>query len=257
MMLQASRQTTLRSSDCSLPLAVDHFDSDGGQHIDSYVVFKNVPPDTMRDFSNQRHLGRIKDQSLTHHLLIINMPSVEHESATREFESLLDDKLDEMRPRLSHEMRACGAADVPGITCCKAPDASCWPRSRPTGRSAKWPSLVLEVGHSEPASKLQNDASWWLRESEGDVRAAVTLNIFRNHQVHLEMWQFGDGAAHHRPLMTQEVTVTKSTSGYSASAPMVIRFEDLFLPPPAGNGERDIVLCREDLEKLVELALED
>jgi hypothetical protein len=75
-----------------------------------------IPPDTMRDFSNQKHLGRVKDQSLTDHLLIINIPSREHESAIRYFDKLLDGKLEEVRPKLPLEMKACGATDVQGTT---------------------------------------------------------------------------------------------------------------------------------------------
>ncbi|KKZ68648.1 hypothetical protein EMCG_05734 [[Emmonsia] crescens] len=254
--LEAEDLEELLQENASFTHTVEHIDSDADHHLDRYVVFKNVASDTMRDFSNQRHLGRIKDQSLTNHLLIINMPSRDHESTIRYFEKLLDGKLEEMRAGLSLEMRACGATDVQGTTRQKAPDASYWPRSLPATRSAKWPSLVLEVGYSESASKLRNDASWWLTESQGDVRVVITLKIFRNHRVHLEMWQFRDGATRPRPIMTQETTVTKSASGYSASDPMVIHFQDLLLRPPAGNGERDIVLDRDDLQGLVELALE-
>ncbi|EDN07801.1 predicted protein [Histoplasma mississippiense (nom. inval.)] len=202
----------------------EHYDSDGKRILDSYVVFKNVARDTMRDFSNQRHLGRIKDQSLTNHLLIINMPSGDHESAIRYFDKVLQRKLDEMRTDFSLEMKACGSKDVHGTTRTKIPDTSFRPRLLPAARSDEWPSLVLEV--------------------------------FRNHRVHLEMWQFRDGAARPRPVLTQEATVTKSASGYSASAPMVIRFQDLLLRPPAGNGECDIVLDRGDLEQMVKLALD-
>ncbi|KAK2742426.1 hypothetical protein FQN55_007864 [Onygenales sp. PD_40] len=240
--------------------AAGYIDSDGGQRLDRYVVFRNVAPNAMRDFSNLRHLGRSKDQSLTCHLLIINMISRDHASAICYFEKLLEGKLDEMRPRLSLELRPCGGADVQGTTRTKCPDTSYRPRSLPHTRSAKWPSLVLEVGYSESASKLRSDASWWLTESRGDVRVVITMEIFRKHRVHLEMWQWqfrDDGAARPHPVMTHEATVTKSGNGYSASDQMVIRFQDLLLRPPTGNGERDIVLGRDDLEGLVELALED
>ncbi|PGG98269.1 hypothetical protein GX51_06917 [Blastomyces parvus] len=247
----------LLQEDSSFTHTVEHIDSDGKQHLDRYVVFKNVAPDTMRDFSNRKHPGRIKDQSLTNHLLIINMPSNDHESAIRYFEMLLHDKLNEMRAKLAVKVKHCGAAGVQGTTRKKFPDASFRPRLLPAARSATWPSLVLEVGYSESAPKLKRDASWWLTESQGDVRAVITLKIFRYHRVHLEMWQLRDGAARPRPVMTQEVTVTKSASGYSATDQMVIRFQDLLLRLPAGNGEHDIVLNRNDLAELVELALED
>ncbi|OAX82287.1 hypothetical protein ACJ72_03368 [Emergomyces africanus] len=254
--LKAEDLEKLLQEDFSLTHTVKHMDGDNEQHLDRYVVLKNVASGTMRDFSNQKHLGRIKDQSLTNHLLILNMPSRDHESAIRYFEKLLEGKLDEMNARLSLKVKACGATEVRGTTRIKAPDASYWPRQLPATRSAKWPSLVLEVGYSESASKLRNDASWWLTESEGDVRVVITLKIFRNNRVHLEMWQFCDGATRPRPVMTQEATVTRSASGYFASAPMVIRFQDLLLRPLASNGERDIVLGRDDLQGLVELALE-
>ncbi|EFR03824.1 hypothetical protein MGYG_06823 [Nannizzia gypsea CBS 118893] len=231
-------------------------DSEGQQHdSDRYTVFKNVAPDTIHSFSNQRHLGRIKD--LASHCLIIIMPSRDHESATRYFDTLIEGKLNEMRARLFFKLRACGSAEVQGTTRKKAPDASYRPRTLPATRSAKWPSLVLEVGYSESATKLRSDASWWLTESQGEVRAVVTLKIFRKHRVHLEVWQFRDGATRPRPVETQEATVTKSARGYSASGTIVIRFQDLFLRPAAGNGERDIVLNHADLEELVELALKD
>jgi hypothetical protein len=254
--LKAEDLEELLQRDSLFTDTVEHGDGEGEQHLDRYVVFRNVPPDTMRDFPNQKHLGRIKDESLTDHLLIINMPSGEHECTVRYFDRFLDRKLDEMRPKLSLEMKPLGATGVQGTTRLKAPDASYRPRSLPAVRSSKWPSLVLEAGYPESASKLQNDASWWLRESGGDVRVAVTLKIFRNNRVHIEMWQSRGGDARLRPLMTQEATVTKTASGYSASASLVIGFEDLLLRAPAGNGERYIVLSREELEGLVEHALD-
>ncbi|KAK2793641.1 hypothetical protein FQN50_009993 [Emmonsiellopsis sp. PD_5] len=243
----------------------EYIDSDGGQHLDRYVVFRNVSPDAMRDFSNLRHLGRIKDISLTYHLIILNMISRDHASAICYFEKLLGGKLDEMIPRLSLELQPCGGADVQGTTRTKCPDSSYLPRSLPRAtRSDKWPSLILEIGYAEAASKLRNDASWWLTESRGDVRVVITMEISGKQRVHLEMWQWqwrfrdDDGAARPHPVMTQEATVTKSSgNGYSASGPMVIRFQDLLLRPPAGNGEGDIVLNRDDLEGLVGLSLRD
>ncbi|OJD12758.1 hypothetical protein AJ78_06698 [Emergomyces pasteurianus Ep9510] len=234
---------------------IQHVGGDHEQHFDRYIVFKNVALNTMRDFSNQKHLGRIKDQSYKNHLVILNMPSRGHESSICYFDKLLQRKLDEMRPNLSLELQACGATDVHGTTRIKTPDASYWSRQLPATRSDKWPNLVLEVGYSESASKLRNDASWWLTESQGDVQMVITLKIFRHNRVHLEMWKFRDGAARPRPIMTQEVTVTKSASGYSASGSMVIRFQDLLLRRPISHEERDIVLDRDDLQGLVELAL--
>ena len=254
--LEAEDLEELLQRDSLFTHAIEHSAGDGKQHLDRYVVFKNVVPHTMRDFSNQRHIGRTKDQNPSNNLIIVNMPSREHEKAIHYFGQLLEESLNEMRPKLSLKLEASGAADVQGTTRCKAPDASYLPRSLPANRSAKWPSLVLEVGYSESASKLRNDASWWLAESQGDVRVVMTLKVLRNYRMHFEMWQFRDGAARPRPIMTQEATVTKSASGYSASAGMVIRFEDLFLRAPAGNGERDIVFDHDDLEGLAQLALE-
>ncbi|EEP82648.1 predicted protein [Uncinocarpus reesii 1704] len=238
----------------SIAPAIEHIDSVGKQHnMDQYVVFKNMAPDAIRNFSNKKHLGHIKD--FTDHCLIIVMPSREHEVAASIFQRFVFLKLDEMRPDFSLNLKPCGTAEVQGATRGKGPDVSYLPRTLPAARSDKWPSLVLEVGYSESATKLRNDASWWLTESQGEVRVVATLTIFRNHRVHLEVWKLREGA-HPHPIKTQEAIVTKSAHGYSASAALVIHFPELFLRDPTDNGERDIVFNREDLEQLVESVLE-
>ena len=69
--LEAVELEELLQRDSLFTHPIEHIDSDGKRHSDRYVVFKNVVPHTMRDFSNHRHIGRIKDQSLSNNLIIV------------------------------------------------------------------------------------------------------------------------------------------------------------------------------------------
>ena len=50
--------------------------------------------------------------------------------------------------------------------------------------------MVLEVGTSETAGRLEGDARGWLESPESSVKACITINLEEDHAV-FEVWQPG------------------------------------------------------------------
>ncbi|KAK2741539.1 hypothetical protein FQN55_008294 [Onygenales sp. PD_40] len=221
-----------------------------------YIVFLNIPPDTVEELSNRKHLGRFKTWDPKLQILLVKMSSIEHESTSGTFQSRLTEKLNDIRPKLAHELEFLESTAVKGSNRTKEPDASFQPSQLPPGRSDKWPSLVVEIGCSESERQLQRDAKWWLTDSQGDVKIVITIKIFRSQpRVRFELFRMGGSSAHPRPLVAQAVTVSRAKYQHlSASGELVIPFRDLFLRFPRA-GETDVVLSEEDLEDMSRRAL--
>ncbi|KAL1885101.1 hypothetical protein Plec18167_001758 [Paecilomyces lecythidis] len=115
---------------------------------------------------------------------------------------------------IDDEFEALVDACSEGSTKGKEPDQSFYPAVLPQGRSAKWPSVVLETGSSESLAKLE-DARWWLHESNGDVKAVITISLSKTRRFCIiDLWKLrerktrsnGDRMA---PEIDQHITVTK------------------------------------------------
>lgn len=72
-----------------------------------------------------------------------------------------------------------GSVSVEGSTGKKCPD-SCWTTSvHITGRDAKWLIILVKAGWSEIMAKAKQDVWFWLRESEEQVKVALTVKVTR------------------------------------------------------------------------------
>jgi len=71
----------------------------------------------------------------------------------------------------------------------KEPDSSYKPQLvRPTIDG--WPTLVLEIGVSEPLADLQEDAKWWLANSEKNVNTVILIFVDReNEYLIFQKWE--------------------------------------------------------------------
>ncbi|KAK2811682.1 hypothetical protein FQN50_002028 [Emmonsiellopsis sp. PD_5] len=221
-----------------------------------YVIFLNIPSDTVQELSNRKHLGLFKTWDPKLQILLIKMRFAECESTSGAFNSRLTEKLNDIRPKLAHELEFLESTAVEGSNRTKEPDASFQPSQLPPGRSDKWPSLVVEIGYSESELQLERDARWWLTDSGGDVKIVIVIKIFRSQpRVHFQLFRMGGSSAHPRPLVAQAVTVSRAKYQHlSASGELVIPFRDLFLRFPRA-GETDVVLSEEDLEDMSRRAL--
>ncbi|PGH14255.1 hypothetical protein AJ80_05995 [Polytolypa hystricis UAMH7299] len=171
---------------------------------DQSIIFENIPPDTVEQLHEYRHLGRLKTYYPNLQKLIIRMVSREHNETVQTFGNYLIIQLNSMKPELAFKLTNFGTSTVQGSDREEGPDASYLPRQLPPGRSDKWPSLVVEVGYSP-----QRDAKWWLTESGSDVKIAIAIKVFRSgHRLHFELWKMGGSSAHPRPLVAQGATVS-------------------------------------------------
>ena len=108
-------------------------------------------------------------------ILTVTLPSRPHDFVRGRITSDTQDEIASMGCR--NEITPTTNALVKTGRSAKEPDASYIPSSLPAGRSENWPSFVIEVGYSESSVKLRTDAAWWIVQSNGDVRAALTIHI--------------------------------------------------------------------------------
>ncbi|KAL4883456.1 hypothetical protein BJY04DRAFT_216276 [Aspergillus karnatakaensis] len=119
----------------------------------------------------------------------------------------------------------------------RQPDECFWPDTR---RPSSWPTLVIETGLTESLSRLQRDAVWWLRRSEGETRVVLVVTVnARNRVVQVEKWGWertGDGEFH--CLLPKVVFVRPSEV---IGEPLCIGFRELMDREPV-SGEADLVI---------------
>ena len=129
------------------------------------------------------------------------------------------------------------------------------------------PYLVLEVGVSESLPRLRNDASWWLSNSDGEVKVVLLIEVDKDHKrLNIETWEivspWPDPTRHDDPSTPAQVpalthlvsigppndvdTGAPSISG----APLKLDFGKVFLRAPTPPAEKaHIELSPEDLSE--------
>ncbi|KAK4158134.1 hypothetical protein C8A00DRAFT_39520 [Chaetomidium leptoderma] len=148
-------------------------------------------------------------------------------------------------------------------------DSTGGPRPERSGCN-KWPTLVIEAGHSEPLNELHNDMRWWFRTSDHDVQIVI-LAKFDHRQQHilLEQWEeeisYPQGAITRsrsraatmlEPVKRQSITITRDETTNPVSynvtrGALVLGFRRLFLRDP-GPQDGDFIFCIQDLQRYAE-----
>ncbi|EEP77317.1 predicted protein [Uncinocarpus reesii 1704] len=189
-------------------------------------------------------------------LLILTMLTRPHEAPRALFGVIIFDKLKHMGLNPRRTLQIAGASRVATESRRKEPDCSYLPKSLPDGRSDKWPSLIVEVGFTESARKLEMDAKWWLQASNGDVGLAITITVnARDRSIVLKTWENGPGDTGPQsalPRATQTVSVLGSIDPENPvvrNGPFLIPFQKLLLRDSV-DSEGDIALNEEDLTNL-------
>ena len=126
-----------------------------------------------------------------------------------------------------------------------------------------WPTLVFEWGVSESKRRLRAEASWWLQNSQEEVKIVLVLMASEgDRKIKIEQWEMDTGpnmqATRDHPdgnrtnlTRTRKVTIVAPLgSGAVASAPLSLNFNKIFLrdPDPA-KGEKDIIFSKKELEE--------
>ncbi|AEO58797.1 hypothetical protein MYCTH_2046242, partial [Thermothelomyces thermophilus ATCC 42464] len=167
----------------------------------------NLINHTTRDFLivthvSPRHFTRIEREREKRHrkfrfrryesdtqILFITIPTGVLEALHLELNSIYLEEL--LRMGLSHSWSLMGATtfrqDHPRENSGEG-DSTGGPR--PERTKGRWPTLVIEAGHSETLQELYNDMRWWFRASNHDVKIVI-LAKFDHQQRHilLEKWE--------------------------------------------------------------------
>lgn len=221
-----------------------------------WMLFTHVDEESFtREFLNSpdKTIARCWDSyDKTQHLLLIRMTeSQAHGAAGSNFDILMQNALQSMG--LQTKLKYTRTASRHGKDGSKRPDCQYSPVRLPRGRTTDWPTVVLEVSFSEPASKLMSDVRYWLGQSSGAVQVALTLQIDRRiPKITLEKWEQNDDHGDGRPHRKQSITIRKGAENLTEirGGPLVIDFEQLFLRPPSTPRESEIRLGDKELREL-------
>lgn len=221
-----------------------------------FIVFSHLDERTFLQDIDSREFAWFDSYSPSEEILIVKITTGAHELAHTGFALKMHEKLIQMNAHKSVYFKAKQTRGTRSRR--KEPDQQFQPKILPPGRSKQWPSMIIEAGYSESKSKLAADARWWLQESAGDVKVALTISIHKSkREIVYEIWELVDGhqtrAEPERrvPQSRQQVVVSQSQAAASvANAPLVIPFECLFLRE--AGAQEDLILTNDDLIELAE-----
>ncbi|KAJ5950561.1 uncharacterized protein N7479_008974 [Penicillium vulpinum] len=178
-------------------------------------------------------------------ILILRSSSLEHLQAAG---ALHDTVTETLRPMgLHHALLLFGGANVDvGDGQVKGPDWG-WCSRRPPLGVAKRPGVVVEVGVSEPETKLCNDARFWVDPTKGKANMAITIKVDRRKpELKLNTREWNSHLQ--RPHITQFAIVEKYGDEITVSeSPLVIPFHHIFQRAPEHSKEKDIQHSKEQL----------
>ncbi|ERT02924.1 hypothetical protein HMPREF1624_01228 [Sporothrix schenckii ATCC 58251] len=211
---------------------------------------------------------------------IVTVPSAPHEQAHSRLYTLVDRQLFAMG--LDPEWRGTQATrfSSPGGGGHGEGDSGGGLRRGNRYNNQRWPTLVIEAGVSQSMAALRAKGRWWLSASNFHMKVVVLVKtVIRRSLITIEKWtaeqQFGSGSNRLGATTTRQQQMEISWSGPGhildtqpderaaalftvVGAPLVLRFEELFLRPPvASEGQRDIVISAEDLKDLASRVWED
>ena len=149
-------------------------------------------------------------------LIIKLMPGIEHESAHLVF---IDDITNFIRNLPTHKpsmYAPVGATSFRGITGrSKQADGALQPSTR---RPNEFPSFVIEAGYSESLRQLRFDAHWWLKNSKGQTKFVLMIQISKKpNKLVLECWTIEKNPSTH-DARNRPALVTKAEQAFEINA---------------------------------------
>lgn len=242
-----------------------------GHIIKQHLIFKDVTEDHLAEIDRRRS-SISKGIRMTYHtdtnILIVKVPTAEHEHVHILFADAVNEKLERMGlPRRS--MIGGGATRYDGFSSKKEGDSSLRPKWCRAGKR-HWPTLVFEAGVSESRAELRTDAEWWLRNSSGEVKIVIIILIRpAQKSIWIEKWclqphpPVAPTTRANPPIATkiQELSIIQnlsiptpadSTTTYAVTgAPLILEFEKLYLRAPV-LPEGDVIFTAADLQALAD-----
>lgn len=182
--------------------------------------------------------------------IIIKMPSTNHEIAASAFSQIFFLWARQVR---DNPLVATNRATVRGSTRSKEADISWRPLLPPTGRSNKWPTLAVEISWSEQRLKFEQDVDFWLSESNGDVKVALTISVHARGRITIESWELASAPAGgvSKPHPTQRIEIVRNPAPNCSpiEGQLTLPFQDIFLRDKQ-KDETDFTLTHNDMEDI-------
>ena len=232
----------------------------GASEASPYLIFRRVTTDTLLKIESARENGKIdRGVRMTHYvdwdILILKVPTTEHETAHRNFGKELIVRAAGMG--LKREFSDVGASKFKVRRASKEGDTAFKPKSiRP--HKADWPAIVIEAGWSESLQKLRQDAHFWLEDSRGNVKIVLLFSIGRRSRTMIiEKWENRPVPAN-RPVTRSMPTAVAtqiqaiaidSNSNTVNGAPLTLEFEKIFLRQAVPPLEHDFTFTAQDLSE--------
>ena len=228
-----------------------------------YLIFRLVTKDDLLKIEREREGGKIDaGVRMTHYvdwnILIVKVPTAEHEAAHRKFGTKLSIRAAGMG--LEDEFYDLGATKFQVRRASKEGDSAFKPLSiRP--RKADCPTIVIEAGWSESLRKLRMDAHFWLEDSGGAVQIVLLFSIGRGARAGtmiIEKWENRPVPAN-RPATRSitraagnaqtatQIQAIDSNSNTVNGAPLTLEFQKIFLRQAVSPLEHDFTFTAQDL----------
>ncbi|OJD15377.1 hypothetical protein AJ78_04347 [Emergomyces pasteurianus Ep9510] len=193
--------------------------------------------------------GRI-DYSPTLQTLILYIPSLPHEEAAEAFGCRIAIQAEEMGILDALSLR--GATRTKTTDRRKQADRSWAPFDIP-GRSTQWPTVALEVAFAESRERVKQDMAWWLHQSAGDVRMAISIDIKRQSgNIYVTSWERGIQHPYPEINPIQEIKISRGKDGKPPTLTgndLVIPFRQMMLRPPTHNA-KDFIFTKGELLRI-------
>lgn len=189
---------------------------------EQYINFVGVPDAEFHRISNTKSLAssfaRFAFWKGSRVLTAKVVPGFDHEYTAGLFRMMIDKEIFTMG--IEDDVAACSSPLTAVGRWRKEPDA-CW---IPTG--ANQPTVVTEVGLSESASQLIQDARGWLETAGSSTRIAFTISVSRNsYRVTIGAWELANRAS----------SITTRSSSMTAT-----RISSIILSRASGSSETTI-----------------
>ena len=110
--------------------------------------------------------------------------------------------------------------------------------------------MIVEVKWCEGRHILEHEMRFWLKESQGQVKVALTISVHPHGRITIEKWTLNDRG---RLDISQKMTIVRQLSPkiYHITGQLTIPFEDVFLRPKEGN-QTDFHLTHSDFEEMAD-----
>ncbi|KAJ6119289.1 hypothetical protein N7523_003569 [Penicillium sp. IBT 18751x] len=216
-----------------------------------YFLVTNLSKDTFEaDFLNNDD-NSWKEYFYNLQVLVAKMALPPHEAACRALGQVIMTAANNNKSLDDLILLTQGASHVMLGTSKKCPDESFRPIDFV---NRAFPTVVIETALTESDKKLEDDATRWVRDSNGQV-TAITIRLERaTEHIVLRRWVWANNTA----VIKQETTITNGCGNRRGqrppalitNEPFIIPYRELYGRNAVGSMDQDISVGRRELEEI-------